>query len=340
MSADKTGLISVTSVADFDAVHHPETKMLFVVHFFAPWAPQCQQIDDVLIELSRDSTVASSVKFLKVEAESLPEISNQFNITAVPTCILLKSGMEVDRVNGVKASELSAKVKLHAGGGESSTSLNDRLKKLINTAPVMVFMKGTPDQPRCGFSRTLVQILNDCKAKFSSFDILQDESVRQGLKEYSNWPTFPQVYINGELVGGLDIVKELVASGEFQTMLPPSAAAEAGNEAGGSRQLSLEDRLKALISRDPVMLFMKGSPESPKCGFSRSIIAILNEKHAKYGHFDILEDEEVRQGLKTFSNWPTYPQLYIKGELVGGLDIVKELNQSGELESMLNTATN
>jgi len=78
-----------------------------------------------------------------------------------------------------------------------------------------------------------------------------------------------------------------------------------------------------LITRAPVMLFMKGSPTQPKCGFSRKIVALLDESKAQYATFDILEDEDVRQGLKTFSNWPTFPQLYIKGELIGGLDIVQ-----------------
>jgi len=92
-----------------------------------------------------------------------------------------------------------------------------------------------------------------------------------GLKEYSNWPTYPQIYIKGELVGGLDILKELIASGEFQSMLPAS-------------ETSLEDRLKALVSREPVMLFMKGSPDSPQCGFSKSIVAILKGKGLVIDH--------------------------------------------------------
>ena len=92
-----------------------------------------------------------------------------------------------------------------------------------------------------------------------------------GLKEYSNWPTYPQLYIKGELVGGLDIIKELVATGEFQPMLPPVMA---NNE---SHQ-SLDDRLKQLINSDPVMLFMKGTPENPRCGFSKTIVGLLSEK--------------------------------------------------------------
>ncbi|CAI9607534.1 unnamed protein product [Staurois parvus] len=174
---------------------------------------------------------------------------------------------------------------------------------------------------RCGFSRQIIDILNKHKIQFSSFDILSDEEVRQGLKTFSNWPTYPQLYVKGELIGGLDIVKEMEASGELDTTCPKAQ--------------NLEDRLKALINKASVVLFMKGSKQVAKCGFSRQILEILNNTGAEYDTFDILDDEEVRQGLKTYSNWPTYPQLYVKGELVGGLDIVKELKESGELDSVL-----
>ena len=78
------------------------------------------------------------------------------------------------------------------------------------------------------------------------------------------------------------------------------------------------------------MLFMKGSPETPKCGFSRSIVELLRKGGVAFSSFDILTDEEVRAGLKTFSDWPTYPQLYVKGKLVGGLDILREMANSEE----------
>lgn len=97
----------------------------------------------------------------------------------------------------------------------------------------------------------------------------------------------------------------------------------------------LEARLETLISSAPVMLFMKGSAEEPKCGFSRTIIGILHEAGISFSTFDVLGDEEVRQGLKAYSNWPTYPQLYAQGKLIGGLDVIKELVEAGELESEL-----
>lgn len=83
-------------------------------------------------------------------------------------------------------------------------------------------------------------------------------------------------------------------------------------------------RLGELVKAAPVMLFMKGTPSAPQCGFSRQTVAILREHAVKYGFFNILADDEVRQGLKEFAEWPTYPQLWVDGELVGGLDIVKE----------------
>ncbi|KAL6562132.1 Monothiol glutaredoxin-S11 [Orobanche gracilis] len=98
---------------------------------------------------------------------------------------------------------------------------------------------------------------------------------------------------------------------------------------------TMKDRIKRLIESSPVMLFMKGTPDSPRCGFSSKVVNALNEVGVGFGSYDILSDEEVRQGLKTYSNWPTFPQLYYKGELVGGCGIVMELRDNGELKDTL-----
>mmetsp|Transcript_13775 Transcript_13775/g.21393 ORF Transcript_13775/g.21393 Transcript_13775/m.21393 type:complete len:288 (-) Transcript_13775:122-985(-) len=199
-------------------------------------------------------------------------------------------------------------------------TLDERLKELINSAPIIVFMKGHPDSPKCGFSRQMVALLQSNKIEFQHFDILTDNEVREGLKKYSNWPTYPQVYSKGTLVGGLDVLKELEEEGELKSTLGVK---------------TLDDKLKELINSSPVMLFMKGHPDSPRCGFSKQMIALLKKNEIQFGHFDILSDEEVRQGLKVYSNWPTYPQIYCKGSLVGGLDVLKELEEEGELKESL-----
>jgi Grx4 family monothiol glutaredoxin len=112
-------------------------------------------------------------------------------------------------VNKVKQNSFKFGSSIISSPNIKSNNIEDKLKALINRSPVMVFMKGSPDAPRCGFSRTLVSILNELNIKYDTFDILSDENVRQELKTYSNWPTYPQIYANGNLIGGLDIVKVL-----------------------------------------------------------------------------------------------------------------------------------
>lgn len=302
------------------------TPVMAAVHFMADWAPECATIKAVLEELAKDSDLAQ-VKFYQLQAESLPEISMKHEIVAVPTVLLFRQGKAIDRVDGVNAAELTKKVKSHAATKLSDLplgpisapkeDLDSKLKRLINAHKCMVFMKGHPNEPKCGFSKQTVAILDGLNAEYGTFDILTDDEVRQGLKTYSNWPTFPQLYIDGDLIGGLDIIKEMIEGGEFQTMIPI--------------KVQLDDKLKKLVNKASVMVFMKGDPQTPKCGFSRQLMEILHETKLGFDTFDILTDEEVRQGLKKFSNWPTYPQVYVKGELIGGLDIIKEVKESGDL---------
>ena len=98
-------------------------------------------------------------------------------------------------------------------------STKDKIKNLINSNPLMVFMKGTKLMPQCGFSNNVVQILNSLGVEFNTFDVLSDYEIREGIKEYSEWPTIPQLYINKEFVGGCDIVKEMYENGELKKVL-------------------------------------------------------------------------------------------------------------------------
>jgi len=99
--------------------------------------------------------------------------------------------------------------------------------------------------------------------------------------------------------------------------------------------LEPKDRINALINSSEVFLFMKGVPMAPQCGFSASVIEMLNKTGIEFKTFDILSDMAIREGVKEFSNWPTYPQLYYKGTLIGGGDIVAELYEEGELKDTL-----
>ncbi|HEY9781391.1 MAG TPA: Grx4 family monothiol glutaredoxin [Leptolyngbyaceae cyanobacterium] len=102
--------------------------------------------------------------------------------------------------------------------------VKERIDNLINQNKIMVFMKGTKLMPQCGFSNNVVQILNTLGVPFQTVDILADNDIRQGIKEYSNWPTIPQVYVNGQFIGGSDIMIEMYQSGELQQMVEVALA--------------------------------------------------------------------------------------------------------------------
>ena len=332
-------VVDILTKADFDkfATAQLKTSLFFWADWHEPSKPG-GPMTEIYTALSSKYT---SVQFARVEAEAVPEMSLSFNITVVPTFVTLLGTTVLNKVEGANPAELSKLIKQlsesEAANGAAVSAvptghvdIDTRLKQLVTSAPVILFMKGEPIAPRCGFSRQIVEILQGNDIPFASFDILKDEEVRAGLKVLSDWPTYPQLYVGGEFVGGLDIVKEMVATGENlrqqlgvdKLQLPPPPP-------------TLEERLKVLINSAPVMVFMKGNPAEPRCGFSKTLVGILKEQTIDFQHFDILTDEEVRAGLKTYSDWPTYPQLYVKGDLVGGLDIVKEMVEAGPLKSQL-----
>ena len=97
--------------------------------------------------------------------------------------------------------------------------INEKIKTLIKQNPVCLFMKGTPDSPQCGFSMAVSNVLKHLNVKFNGINVLVDETLRQGIKDYSDWPTIPQLYINEEFIGGCDIVKEMFENGELKKLL-------------------------------------------------------------------------------------------------------------------------
>lgn len=204
-------------------------RCVVVVHFEASWADECTQMNDVLKELAKKYPVQQAV-FIRVDAEFLEDLSQSFEVSDVPTFIILRNNKEIGRVKGADALQLTKKVEQHikeyvpplisGTNDEPIDDINTRLDKLINQAPVMLFMKGSPQQPRCKFSKeTMVIFNNDNIVDFSSFDILQDNEVREGLKKYSDWPTYPQLYVNGKLIGGVDVIRELHEGEELASTL-------------------------------------------------------------------------------------------------------------------------
>lgn len=217
-------------------------EKLIALYFYTPWAAPCIQINTVYQQLAQQNP---EVAFLSINADEHPDISELFEVSAVPYFVLIKNDTILKEISGADPQEFvqaleelqqgtaagqaqqqtsqqaplaqtqaqvpsttSSQPPVEAQEEESPEALNARLKQLTEASPVMLFMKGTPASPQCGFSRQLVAILRENQVRFGFFDILKDDSVRQGLKTFSDWPTFPQLYINGEFQGGLDIIKE------------------------------------------------------------------------------------------------------------------------------------
>lgn len=201
---------------------------LVTLYFHTPWAAPCQTMNSVIKTLAAANP---KVTFLSINADELLDIGEVFEVLAVPYFILIRNSTILKELSGADPKELIAALAQFGGKAEEKSAvaekveaapaaapaaeaspeeLNERLQKLTAAAPVMLFMKGSPSSPQCGFSRQLVAILRENQVRFGFFDILKDDVVRQGLKTFSDWPTFPQLYMNGEFQGGLDIIKELL----------------------------------------------------------------------------------------------------------------------------------
>ncbi|KAI1467533.1 glutaredoxin [Daldinia caldariorum] len=238
-------------VKEITAQHEWETfvgslpkSTLLVIFFHAPWAAPCAQMAKVIETLASDYSAKDSppTSWVSINAEELSDISEIYDVVAVPYVVLQRNDQVLEAVSGSNAAALRKAIETHAPLNSSTTTtaaavatngnnsadaaveggsvekseevlspeeeLNKRLTGLVNAAPVMLFMKGTPSEPKCGFSRQLVSILRERSVKYGFFNILADDDVRQGLKKFADWPTYPQLWVSGELVGGLDIVKE------------------------------------------------------------------------------------------------------------------------------------
>ncbi|CRG91764.1 Monothiol glutaredoxin-S11 [Talaromyces islandicus] len=255
-------LQEITSESEFSThVSSLAPSTLLVLYFHTPWAAPCTQMRTILSTLAAGYPVTSppTTSFISINAEELPDVSEEYDVTAVPFVVLVRNKELLESISGSDAIKVRDAIERHAGQASSTSgapagtkstippalnatprdsgasgaatenpvdssaasaappqetkeALFARLAELVKAAPVMLFMKGTPSSPQCGFSRQLVGILRENGVKYGFFNILADEDVRQGLKEFADWPTFPQLWVQGELVGGLDIVKEEISA--------------------------------------------------------------------------------------------------------------------------------
>jgi Grx4 family monothiol glutaredoxin len=229
------GVIEVESHSQFTDLTESYPTKLLALYFHTPWASPCKTMNSVFKTLADSKSNDPEIVFVSINADELPELSELFDVSAVPYFILIRNSTILKELSGADPQQFisalnefsnngtsnvtapslistppSNSTPIASGEPESEEAINERLKKLTSAAPIMLFMKGSPSAPQCGFSRQLVAILREHQVRFGFFDILKDDTVRQGLKKFSDWPTFPQLYIHGEFQGGLDIIKESI----------------------------------------------------------------------------------------------------------------------------------
>ena len=258
----------ITTDEDFhNHVNSLTATALLVISFHTSWAAPCAQMSTIISALASSYPRQSppSISFISLNAESLPDISESFDVTAVPFLVLQRDGEVLENVSGSDAGKVRGAVEKWAG-------------KVGNTGKA-----GLPPQL---------------------------EAVPRIAEENRN--------VTSGGTNGTQTTKNLSKYAPAASD-PPTVPQMSSTQ---SQKEELNKRLSELVKAAPVMLFMKGTPSTPQCGFSRQLVGILRENGVRYGFFNILADEEVRQGLKIWADWPTFPQLWVGGELVGGLDIV------------------
>ncbi|KAI0315916.1 glutaredoxin [Amylostereum chailletii] len=237
MAVAPSNFHEVASADHFQTLLSADLNRVSLLNFWAPWAAPCAQMNEVVLELAKKYP---AVLVLQIEAESQSDITESFDIEAVPSFVILRGHTLLGRISGADAAALTTAIATHARPpsainplsytdkrpaaglaekAETEDELDARLRSLMNQSKVVLFMKGSPEVPRCGFSRKTVALLKEQGVEYTHFDILGDESVRSGLKVLNDWPTFPQLIINGEFVGGLDIVTEMAGNGELKELL-------------------------------------------------------------------------------------------------------------------------
>uniref|UniRef100_A0A0K8RKE3 Thioredoxin domain-containing protein n=1 Tax=Ixodes ricinus TaxID=34613 RepID=A0A0K8RKE3_IXORI len=324
------GLRAVSSKEELDEIASKTSDKLVVLYFRADWAPQCKQVDDLMPDLVKDKEL-DRTSFYKVDAEQVQELSLKYGVASVPSFVILMNAERIEKVEGVNMPELVRKLKLLQSrvdlpplASNKKQELLKELRAITGQAPCVLIMEGTPDAPTGAHNTEAVNLLKKLGIQYHHFNITSNAALHQQLLEHiAHKPAshYPLLFVDNEFLGGVDEMRKLAESGRLAELCS---------------QQDLTRRLEQLIRKAPVMVFMKGSPEAPRCGFSRTLMDIFKRTQVSFDSFDILTDEEVRQGLKKYSNWPTYPQVYAKGSLVGGLDIIKELDEAGELAAALN----
>jgi Grx4 family monothiol glutaredoxin len=227
---------------------------------------------------------------------------------------------EQGRVEGSNIPDLLSKTENHSSLFSSifeslRNSYYSTLQVLINSSKLVVFTQ--EESSKSLRNRKIRRILNGYL--YETIQVDKKKHLSDWLRVYSSSKTFPMVFLGGRFQGSIEEIMKNISTGDFSTAM--------GED--------LNEKLSRIVKSSKYIVFMMGSKEEPICGYSKRLIALLDGYGIDFDTFDISFDGEVCEGLKKFSDWPTYPQVYVDGELIGGYDICNQMHNEGSLKQAL-----
>jgi Grx4 family monothiol glutaredoxin len=431
--------IEIKEERDLNQSCYKNFRRLTFLYFYASWNEDSLDLMNILKEYIEGYIIDCVFAFVDCDLLKNQPLCSQLKVQHIPAGLVIDASKrvvrrfeEMDPVTIMEALEQEVQV-FKQNFEVQKTRMHARIEQLLKDHPVICFTKGTRAQPECGFTEQLFAALNCLPISYEAYNVMNDgDNLREWIKDYSGFPTIPQVFVAGQLIGGLDKTKAAIESGEFLQRVPKGnlkgevdsefeaivsearlvlfvtsevltdkTLATACQESIWQLQLKglifrhfnlkgkhlLQAKLKALVKADDclpflfldgkpliggdllleklkssdfkdsvpaelfrkdvfaeikqlvasnnVMLFIKGTPTEPECGFTSQLIEVLAGLKVKYGYFNVYSDEYICDKLPEYSNWKTFPQVFVDGELVGGLDIVRELVAEGEFQEMV-----
>lgn len=328
-STDTGDMTELTSKDEFDKLRKSIKDKGIVVLCCANWYEPCKVLkDNIMQEMVK---IYKHLVFTWIDCDKFVELVEKYEVDTVPTVLVFHPHkQDVDKIINPSPDKLNAEIEKQNEYYKSVLSTEkervfQEIDMILASAPMIAFIKGTPTEPKCKFTRRLLAHFNKYELTFKSYNILEDERIRQWLKIYSNWPTYPQVYINKEFVGGIDVIDQLVEEGEFIDMVPKEC-----------KKLPPIEIFEEMLSSFDVVVIMEGLPDKPNNDASKTLIETLEKNSIKYVTVDysVLE-EEVKEHIKSKYSVDSIPQIFLKKKPFGNQETLQKYVNDGTLESVI-----
>lgn len=289
-----------------------------IVLLWASWDEHSQNLLKMMEEMPK---VYQNVQVAYVDCDEAEDLVDALDVETVQTIVILHptgANKATEKIEGIKAEALTEVVDRENTfykewyEQEKKKAFRD-IEAHIGTYPFFIFIKGSKEEPKCKFTRRLVGMLAKPGYDYRTFNILGDQRIRQWMKVYSNWPTFPQLFINQQFVGGIDVVTELIEGEEFDEMVPDSC-----------KPLSPKDQLAKMLNQSKIVLLLNGTVESPKDDASKALLEKVNGLKCEYSIIDLSAKSEFVEHLGKDQK---VPYVYMDGKAACDIDGLDQLAQ-------------